>query len=386
MAIKNLLKAAKRIQLAIEKKEKIILYGDTDLDGVTSVIILEEAIKNLGGNIVEAYFPDREKEGYGITPTALKTLKKFSPAIILASDLGISNFKEIEEARKLGFFVILVDHHEVLGSLPKAHIIVNPRQKAETHSFREFAACGLALMLALKLLGKKGSDSLKKGLYELAALGTIADVMPREKDNVEILEKGLENLHKTWRPGLKAFFDTGIVSPSDIPGKIGSMIAMLNVRDESHKLPGAYRLLTARSSRDARDLVKTLQEKSVVRRQNIRDIVASIEGKMRDLGSPLVLTGGSSFEYVLLGAAASILSKEHKKPFFLYKKKGEECLGSVRAPHGYDTVEAMKSCAELLITFGGHPAASGFRLKTKNLKKFEQCLSEYFKTHTHEHE
>ncbi|MBI2642048.1 MAG: hypothetical protein HYW96_00545 [Candidatus Wildermuthbacteria bacterium] len=379
MAMKNLLKAAKRIQLAIEKKEKIILYGDTDLDGVTSVIILEEAIKNLGGNVVAVYFPDREKEGYGITKTALKSLKKFSPAIILAADLGISNFKEIEQARSLRFFVILVDHHEVLGKLPKAHIIVNPRQKSETYAFREFAACGLALLLSLKLLGKKGSDSLRKGLYELAALGTIADVMPREKDNIGIIKKGLENLHETWRPGLKAFFDTGIIAPSDVPGKIGSMIAMLNVRDESHTLPGAYRLLTSKSGKDARELVKVLEEKSEVRRQNIRDIVESIEGKMRDLSSPLVLTGGSSFEYVLLGAAASILSKEHKKPFFLYKKKGEECLGSVRAPQGYDTVEAMKSCKDLLVTFGGHPAASGFRLKTKNLVKFEQCLETYFK-------
>ena len=381
MAMKNLLKAAKRILLAIEKKEKIILYGDTDLDGVTSVIILEETIKNLGGNVVAVYFPDREKEGYGITETALKSLKKFSPAIILAADLGISNFKEIEQARALGFFVMLVDHHEVLGKLPKAHIIVNPRQKSETYAFREFAACGLALLLSLKLLGKKGSDLLTKGLYELAALGTIADVMPREKDNIGIIKQGLENLHETWRPGLKAFFETGIIAPSDVPGKIGSMIAMLNVRDESHKLPGAYRLLTSKSGESARELVKVLEEKSEVRRQNIRDIVESIEGKMRDLSSPLVLAGGASFEYVLLGAAASILSKEYKKPFFLYKKKGEECLGSVRAPRGYDTVEAMKSCKDLLITYGGHPPASGFRIKTKNLKDFEECLAKYFTTH-----
>lgn len=379
--IKNLTKAAQRIKLAISKQERIILYGDTDLDGVTSVIIHQEAIKNLGGNIAAVYFPDREKEGYGITATALKRLKKLSPAIILASDLGISNFKEIEEARKLGFFVILVDHHEVLGKLPKANIIVDPRQKGETYDFREFAACGLALRLAQKLLGPGVSQSLEKSLFELAALGTIADIMPREKDNVEIIEKGMRDFDKTWRPGFKAFFDAGILTPSDVPGNIGSLIAMLNVRDESQSLPGAYRLLTSKNSEDARELARTLQEKSEVRRQNIRDIAGNVQRKIKDRNAPLVLEGSSSFEYVLLGAAASILAKEYRKPVFLYKKKGEECLGSVRSPHGYNTVEAMKSCAKLLITFGGHPVASGFRLKTKNLEKFEQCLSEYFMKH-----
>ncbi|OHA69216.1 MAG: hypothetical protein A3B24_00370 [Candidatus Wildermuthbacteria bacterium RIFCSPLOWO2_01_FULL_48_16] len=381
MAIKNLQKAALRLRQAIKKQERVILYGDTDMDGVTSVIILEEALKNLGANIVDVYFPDREKEGYGITPTALQKLKKHVPAILLVSDLGISNFKEIEEARKLGFFVMLVDHHEVLGKLPKANIIVNPRQKAETYAFREFAACGLALRLAQKLLGPRASQSVLKGLVELAALGTIADIMPREKDNVEIIEQGMKDFHKTWRPGLKAFFETGILVPSDVPGNIGSLIAMLNVRDESHRLPGAYRLLTSTNSQDARELARVLQEKSEVRRRNIREIAETIHNRVKDRSAPLLLDGGSSFEYVLLGAAASILAKEFQKPIFLYKKKGEECLGSVRSPHGYDTVKAMKSCAKLLITYGGHPVASGFRLKTENLKKFEQCLAEYFKKH-----
>ncbi|MDP4007429.1 MAG: DHH family phosphoesterase, partial [bacterium] len=143
MAIKNLDKAALRLQKAAEQAEPIILYGDADLDGVCSAIILKETLRTLGGNVVRVYFPDREKDGYGITPRALKELKKFSPALLVAMDLGISNFKEIEEAKKMGFEVVLVDHHVVLDKLPAADIIVDPKQEGDTYPFKELAACGL---------------------------------------------------------------------------------------------------------------------------------------------------------------------------------------------------------------------------------------------------
>ena len=126
----------------------------------------------------------------------------------------------------------------------------------------------------------------------------------------------MKDFHKTWRPGLKAFFETGILVPSDVPGNIGSLIAMLNVRDESHRLPGAYRLLTSTNSQDARELARVLQEKSEVRRRNIREIAETIHNRVKDRSAPLLLDGGSSFEYVLLGAAASILAKEFQKPIF----------------------------------------------------------------------
>ena len=194
-----------QIKEAVKKGERIILYGDADLDGVCSAIIMQETLKSLGGNIVRVYFPDRENDGYGITQKALEELKTFSPALLCAMDLGISNFKEIKEAKKLGFDVILVDHHVVLGKLPDADIIVDPKQDGDTYPFKELAACGLTFRLAEEILGNKMSSAMRKSLVELAAIGTIADMMVREQDNNEIIEEGMETLENSWRPGVRAF-------------------------------------------------------------------------------------------------------------------------------------------------------------------------------------
>lgn len=189
MEIKNLGKAAKRISEAIENKEKIILYGDADLDGVSSVIILKESVQTLGGKVAAVYFPDRETEGYGISQTGLLFLKKYSPALLVAIDCGIGNFKETKLAKKLGFKVIIVDHHEILDKLPEAEIIVDPKQKGDRYPFKKLAATGLAFKLAQLLFKNKMTAGLKRNFLELVALATIADMMPREIRKINSLSK-----------------------------------------------------------------------------------------------------------------------------------------------------------------------------------------------------
>jgi len=181
--IKNLKKAAQRLKLAGKKKEKVIIYGDADLDGVASVIIMQETLENLGADIAAVYFPDREIEGYGITMTALKKLKKFSPALLVAVDLGIGNFAEVEAARNLGFETIIIDHHEILDDVPNADIIIDPKQPIDHSSFKLFSAAGLVFKTAQEALGKNLSPRLRINFLELAALATIADMMPREGEN-----------------------------------------------------------------------------------------------------------------------------------------------------------------------------------------------------------
>ena len=184
MVIKNLTKAVTRVKKAVKNKEKIILYGDSDLDGVTSVIILKEALATLGGEVSAIYFPDREGEGYGVTFTALEKLKELAPALLIVMDMGISSFKEIEKANELGFEIILLDHHEVLGELPKASIIVDPKQPEETYGFKGFAACGVTFKFAEKLLGNP-SQATRQSMLELAAIGTIADMMLTAEPNIK---------------------------------------------------------------------------------------------------------------------------------------------------------------------------------------------------------
>ncbi len=206
MEIKNLKKAAERIKKAIKNREKIILYGDADLDGTTSLILLKESIKNLGGEITAIYFPDREKEGYGLTQEALHSLKINAPAFLITLDLGISNFKEISLAEKMGFEVMIIDHHEILDKLPEAKIIVDPKQKGDKASLQYLATVGIVYKLSELLFLNEMSQELKQSFLEIVALGTIADAMPREGENEIMIAQGLQSIANSWRPGIKAFF------------------------------------------------------------------------------------------------------------------------------------------------------------------------------------
>lgn len=378
--IKNLTKAAQRIKKAIAGKERIILYGDSDLDGVCSVIILQETLLSLGGTISALYFPDREQEGYGITKTALEQLKIHAPGLLISMDLGITNFEEIRQARAMGFAVILVDHHEILDVLPEADIVVDPKQPGETYPFHGFAACGLTLRLALLLLGKETSPALVSGLKELAALATVADMMPRKEDNLQIIAEGLSTMQQSWRPGIKAFeqFEE-FRRIESVEVRITQMIALLNVRDVEHGIPAAYRVLASHAEQEAVDLLGVLQAKHKIRKDNIRLYTERVRSSLAGAARPAVIfEGHESFDYILLGSVASIISQEYNTPAFIYKKGESESIGSVRAPSGYDTVKAMKACAPLLLTYGGHAQASGFRLLNENVEKFKECLVSHF--------
>ena len=377
--IKNLKKTAKRILKAVKNNERIIIYGDADMDGVSSVIIMKECIGNLGARISDVYFPDREKDGYGITEKGLSCLKKHAPALLLVLDCGITNFKEIKKAKKIGFEVVLIEHHEVLNKLPEASIIVNPKQKGDKYPFKYFATVGIVFKLTELILKKKMKKGLRNNFLELAALATIADMMPRVQDNLEIITEGLNSLKSSWRPGIQALLE--------LEPRINRINSLLNIRDAENNLPAAYRLLTSTDKKEAKKLAKRLLEKGIEKRQKIKEITDDIEerifGREKD---PIIFEGSLEWDLIFLGVVASILSQKYQKPVFLYKKGREEknkeasSPGSVRSPAGLNTVEAMKKCfSSDLITFGGHAQASGFRIKNKGLEKFKNCLSNYFK-------
>jgi len=378
MEIKNLKKASKRIIKAIKNKEKIIIYGDADLDGACSVIIFEETIKNLGAKTPVIYFPDREEEGYGLTETALNYLEKEAPALLITFDCGIGNFKEIKLAKKLGFEVMVVDHHETLDKLPAASIIVDPKQKGDKYPFKEFAATGVVYKLSQVILKDKLTDSLKRNFLELTTLATIADMMPEVNENAEIIEEGLLYLETSWRPGIKASLDS-IDDILDLRQKISKIISLLNVRDVQDRFPASFRLLTAATSREAEKILEILFQKLLLRKERIKEIIAQVEEKIsQEKEFPIIFSGDPLWELILLGSVASIFSKEYKKPVFLFKKEEKESQGTVRLVKGLNGVKAMLSCRDLLITFGGHPQACGFKLKNENLENFRNCLINYF--------
>lgn len=381
LKIKNLEKVAKRIIIAIKNKEKIILYGDADTDGITSVIILKETIKNLKGFVSVIYFPDRQREGYGLNEKALKSLEKEVPALLFLLDCGIGNFKGIQEANKIGFDVIVIDHHEILGKLPEASIVVDPKQKGDNYPFKGLATAGIIYKLSEILLRDKFSKSLRDSFLELVALATLYDMMPKEGDNKVFIEKGLKSLERTFRPGLKAFCEINFLQDYTNCHQLAyKIISALSAGQPVNHLNEAYLLLTAPDEKTAKKLAELLVAKSILRRENIKRITEDVEKRvLEQLPAKIIFIGDNHWPFGLLGAVASKICQIYQKPIFIFKKREKDSWGHMRAPSEVNGLKAMESCSQYLKTYGGHPSAAGFSASNENLEELEECLRNYFK-------
>lgn len=377
--ILNIDKAAERIKKAVQNKERIILYGDSDLDGISSTVLLNEAIQNLGGHIDCAFFPDRENDGYGINLRALEMLKDKAPALFITLDLGIGNIKEVDLANEMGFEVIIVDHHETLAGIPNSSLIVDPKQPLDDYPFKGLANVGVTYNLCLELLGKNISQNLKNSFLELAALGTIADMVPQVEQNQEIIEQGLRSLKNTFRPALRAFLDI-LGSGEVFEGALPRIISALNAAESLNFANESYELLTSSDIKKCKDIAEMLLGKNFQKQMQVKNIVQEVERRIsKKPDNAVIFEGDPAWKLILAGSVASIISSKYSKPAFIFKKMDKESCGSVRNPKPTNSVDAMKTCADMLITFGGHANASGFRIKNENLSKFEGCLNTFFK-------
>lgn len=377
--IKNIDKAAERIKKAVLEKERVILYGDSDLDGIVSVIMLEEAIKNLGGTVSIVVFPDRENDGYGINLRALDFLKDKPPALFIALDLGIGNVKETEIAKEMGFEVMIIDHHEPLGEIPTAKIIVDPKVAGENSPHRDLANAGIVFKLCEEILGNDFPEGLRNSFLELTALATVSDMVPQIGDNKIFIEEGLRSLPNTLRPGLKAFLD--ILGMGEIAaGGHLKIISSLNAAESKNFKNESYELLNSSSPEKCREIAENLIAKVQYKQQRIKEIAEEVERRIvQKPDEQIIFEGDPAWKLILAGTVASIIAAKYGKPTFIFKKMDAESCGSVRSlREGQNSVEAMKSCADLMITYGGHAKASGFRLKNENLEKFKNCLIDYF--------
>lgn len=382
--IKNIEKLAERIKKSVKNKERIILYGDSDMDGISSVVILEEAIKSLGGHIDSAFFPDREKDGYGINLKALDMLKSKAPALLVTLDLGITNVKEVDIANEMGFEVVIVDHHEPLTGVPKASIIVDPKQSDDKYPFKGLANVGITFNLCMELLGGPSgehpiSQNLKNSFLELAALGTIADMVPQVEQNQEIIEQGLRSLKNTFRPALRAFLDIlgdGKVFEQSLP----KIISALNAAESIEFKNQSYLLLTSFDKKRCKEIAEFLLDQNKYKQTQVKNIIQEVERRIATKhDESIVFEGDPSWKLTLAGSVASIICSKYDKPVFIFKKMDKESCGSVRNPKGTNSVDAMKGCHSILITYGGHANASGFRVKNEHLDEFKDCLNKFFK-------
>lgn len=382
MKIKNIEKAAERIRKAVDNKEQIIIFADSDLDGSASAVILKETIDNLLNKEhlkTAVFFPKRREEGYGLNEKALAAIiSQFkNKGVIIALDCGITNFEEIKKAKENGFTVIIVDHHQAIGKLPQADIIVDPKQEGETGTFKDYANAGITFKLTEEILKEKMSPLLKKSFLELVALATISDMMPEVEENKDFIIQGLADIEKSERPAFKALFS--LIRLDDFNSKrdwVSKITSVLNSSKMEGRIIAVYSFLTESNYEKAEIMAKELIEDSEQKHREIAVLTDEISRRVLD-GS-LIFDGSPNWNIEYLGAVASRLCNRFERPVFLYQEYEEFSRGTVRVPKGMDAVKAMENCQELLVTFGGHPPAAGFTIENKNLERFKQCLLDYF--------
>lgn len=386
--ILNLKETALLIKKIAKEKSRVIIYADADMDGASSALITREIFYSLSAiyrkeEKLKIYFPNRSKDGYGLNKKALKDLKSLAPSWIIMVDCGIGNIKEVAAANKLGFKSIIIDHHRVLEKLPKAEIIIDPHQPGEKHDFREFANAGLCLRLAEEII--KDKKKIEE-LYILTALANIADQVPDRGENEEITKRGLENLKNIKNVGIKKLMELVEFKNSGKVEVVTKIVGSLNSSENIGDLNEIYLLLAAKTQSEAKkwaeNLLKGSKEKSEKKRlvvENVAQRVASLKEK-----EEIVFEGDKSWRLIHLGSAASELMQRFGVPVFLYAIDKQYSTGSARLPKGYNGVEALSSCKELLGTYGGHPPACGFKFKNQNAAKVKKKLIEFFKEHNHD--
>jgi len=366
--MKNLKKVAKRIRDAVENNENIVLYADADLDGVTSAIILEETIEEIGGT-VKLYISNREKWGYGMSREAVCYMKNESPALLISLDCGVSNFEGAKEAKRLGFEFVIIDHHKTLSKTPEASLVLDPLQKGDKYPFKQLANAGIVYKLAQEIL-KKDFTKKRERFLQLTTLATIADMVPREKDNKEILEEGLVLLEN---PSIVSL----AVLKKNITGNfVERAVSLLNITKPVKTVNRAYLFFMEKREKRAEKLFWKIEEDHGKRKERIKKEEERILKTIT--GEESVIFREGNFSSSLAGTLASRIVRVHKKPTFLYAREGDVIRGSVRVVTGQDAVDAMDHCKKNLVSFGGHPMAAGFLAKAEDAENFKNCLINYF--------
>lgn len=392
-------KAIERIEHALEKQEKITIYGDYDVDGVTSVSILYMYLSGRGADI-DYYIPTRDNEGYGLNTAAFDTIKANGTKLVITVDTGITAIDEIDYANSIGLDIVVTDHHQCRSELPRAIAVVNPKRPDCPYPFKELSGVGVVFktICALELSDVNGGEynlytikDMCKRYIDLVTIGTIADVMPLTGENRIIVSMGLSILAHTKQIGINALFRAaGIDGTKKITSSvIGFTIApRINAAGRIGNASRAVQLFLADSTAladvIAEELCNTNRERQSLENEIYTDAVEQLE-KNHDLHkeSAIVLSS-DTWHHGVIGIVASRLTERYNLPSVLIsfeKSGGEENVGkgSGRGVKGLNLVKALASCEDLLAKYGGHELAAGLSIERENLDEFRKRLNEYVK-------
>lgn len=370
LAKKEITKAIKRIKKAKKEGEKVVVYGDYDADGICATAILWETLYSLGIDALP-YIPERFTEGYGLNSESLETIKKDNQdlSLVITVDNGITAHKAAETAKKLGIDLIVTDHHQKEKKLPKALSLIHTT---------DIGGAGIAWMFSREIRKEFGKKNLDKGL-DLAAIGTISDIIPLLGPNRSMVKYGLEQLNQTKRPGLNALFkEAGVKKGAIGTYVVGFIIApRLNAMGRLEHAIDSLRLLCTTSQERAQSLARKLGRTNKQRQDVVEEVVMHAREQVggKDWSGAIVISHESYHEGVI-GLAASRLVEEFYRPAIVISQGNKESKASARSIPGFNIIDAIREFDDLLLSGGGHPMAAGFSIETNNISKFEKGMGE----------
>ncbi len=374
----DMAKAVDRVRRAIENGEAIMIHGDYDVDGVTALALLFRNLERLGAKNVIPYIPDRFHEGYGLSEKGIREAHSRNVKLLITVDCGITGKREVCLANELGMDVIITDHHEPKAELPPAYAVLNP--KADSYPFKELAGVGVAFKLIEAIYESCGLS--KKTLYwdlDLVALGTVADIVPLVDENRILVKYGLMVLNETLKAGLKALKMTARLNGEIHPWHISFILApRLNAAGRLSHAEKAFRLLVTKDGEEALKIARELEEENR-RRQSIEkrileEAISCVEGMDLDQNWVLVL-GKRGWHEGVIGIVASKLVDLYHRPTLLISLGDETGKGSARSIPSFHLYNALKEAEDLLITFGGHKFAAGFKVDLDKIDELRRLIN-----------
>jgi len=382
--LKDMKKAIKHIKKTITNKEKIMLFGDYDVDGITGTTILSKIIKLIGGE-TKYYFPNRLTEGYGLNKGAIDDAKRENIKLIITVDCGICADKEISYAKSKCIDVIVIDHHEQIGSLPKAIAIIDPKQKGCNYPYKELAAVGVAFKVAQALIGEYGLDFDEFSLLDMVCLGTVADIMPLNGENRILVKNGLKQLMKTKNIGLRALIKVSDleekeISPGHISFRLGPKINASGRLDSADKV---IRLFQTDSEGEAASIAQELHEQNI-NRQNIQqkvldEAILKIKEEINLDKDICIILAKEGWHKGVIGIVASKIVEIYHRPTILISIDKDIGFGSGRSILNFHLLEAIDSCKKLFVNYGGHRQAAGIKINKENIEKLRKGINKYAK-------
>jgi single-stranded-DNA-specific exonuclease len=373
--------AADRLARAVSRGERVVVFGDYDVDGITSTAILTLALRALGGDVTPL-LASRFDGGYGFSARALERVRALSPGLLVTCDCGTSDHPRLEDARRAGIDVVVIDHHLVPPEPLPALAFLNPHRPDCGFAFKHLASCGLALSVVGAVRARLGANFDLRPLLDLVALGTVADVAPLVGDNRALVRAGLARLATTSRPGLEALADVAGLAPGlPVTGQDVSfrLAPRINAPGRLGAPDPSLALLLETDRARARMLAMRLEEDTKRRREIERAIVEAALAQIEETGQaerPGIVVGSEGWNVGVVGIVAARLVDRFRVPVVVVGFDGAEGRGSVRGPIGARLHDALTNCRDTLVGFGGHQAAAGVHLAQTSLERFRDAFAE----------